>query len=186
MPLQCHPKQCADKHLRPSTARSDTVAFILPSRSAAVSVRILHDFLRVRSRSISGSLLHWRISGGSKTFPEQSQTRVVVDSHRGLAAQRRFACRVLPSASIGRGNVRALAQRRHADALPRPPGRQCAAAADERPLPVMVAGWQAPRVRARRQRLRDPYRRPRPEADPRRTPQSGSGSQIERSSHSKK
>src|SRR5205823_2120086 len=78
-----------------------------------VSVRILHDFLRVRSRSISGSLLHWRISGGSKTFPEQSQTRVVVDSHRGLAAQRRFACRVLPSASIGRGDVRALAQRAH-------------------------------------------------------------------------
>ena len=89
------------------------VRFILPSCCRAVSVRILHDFLRVRSRSISGSLLHWRISGGSKTFPEQSQTRVVVDSHRGLAAQRRFACRVLPSASIGRGNVRALAQRAH-------------------------------------------------------------------------
>jgi len=31
VPLQCHPKPCADKHLRPSTARSDTVAFILPS-----------------------------------------------------------------------------------------------------------------------------------------------------------
>ena len=30
VPLQCHPKQCADKHLRPPTARSDTVAFILP------------------------------------------------------------------------------------------------------------------------------------------------------------
>src|SRR5439155_14921455 len=87
--------------------------FSLAVRGSYVSVRILHDFLRVRSRSISGSLLHWRISGGSKTFPEQSQTRVVVDSHRGLAAQRRFACRVLPSASIGRGNVRALAQRAH-------------------------------------------------------------------------
>ena len=31
VPLQCHPKQCADKHLRPPTARNDTVAFILPS-----------------------------------------------------------------------------------------------------------------------------------------------------------
>src|SRR5882762_200439 len=31
VPLQCHPKQCADKHLRPPTAQSDTVAFILPS-----------------------------------------------------------------------------------------------------------------------------------------------------------
>jgi hypothetical protein len=35
VPLQCHPKQCADKHLRPSTARGDTVAFILPSKPAA-------------------------------------------------------------------------------------------------------------------------------------------------------
>ena len=31
VPLQCHSKQCANKHLRPPTARSDTVAFILPS-----------------------------------------------------------------------------------------------------------------------------------------------------------
>ena len=28
VPLQCHPKQCAAKHLRPLTVRSDTVAFI--------------------------------------------------------------------------------------------------------------------------------------------------------------
>jgi hypothetical protein len=35
-----------------------------------VSVRILHGFPRVHCRSISGSLLHWRISGGSETFPE--------------------------------------------------------------------------------------------------------------------
>src|SRR5450432_4091474 len=52
---------------------------------APVTVRFLHDFPRVCSRSISGSLLLWRISGGSKTFPEQGQTRVVVDSHRGVA-----------------------------------------------------------------------------------------------------
>jgi len=29
LPLQCHPKQCADKHLRPPAARSDIVAFFL-------------------------------------------------------------------------------------------------------------------------------------------------------------
>src|SRR5437899_7121298 len=84
-----------------------------PASRPLVSVRFLRDFSKVCSRSISGSLLQRRISGGSKTFPEQSQTRVVVDSRRGVAAQRRFACRVLPSASIGRGNVRALAQRAH-------------------------------------------------------------------------
>lgn len=28
VPLQCHPKQCADKHLRPPTARSDIVAYL--------------------------------------------------------------------------------------------------------------------------------------------------------------
>src|SRR5258708_34875721 len=33
VPLQCHPKQCADKHLPTPTARSDTVAFILPSKT---------------------------------------------------------------------------------------------------------------------------------------------------------
>jgi hypothetical protein len=38
VPLQCHPKQCADKHLRPPTARSDTVAFILPSSLSAMNV----------------------------------------------------------------------------------------------------------------------------------------------------
>ena len=31
VPLQCHPNQCADKHLPPPTAPSDIVAFILPS-----------------------------------------------------------------------------------------------------------------------------------------------------------
>jgi hypothetical protein len=31
VPLQCHPRQRADKRLRPPTARSDIVAFILPS-----------------------------------------------------------------------------------------------------------------------------------------------------------
>ena len=31
VPLQCHSKQCVNRHLRPPTARSDTVAFILPS-----------------------------------------------------------------------------------------------------------------------------------------------------------
>ncbi|MET3907833.1 hypothetical protein ABID59_002174 [Bradyrhizobium sp. S3.3.6] len=45
----------------------------LPNR-AGVSVRFLHIFLLVRCRSISGSLLLWRFSGGTETLPEQSAT----------------------------------------------------------------------------------------------------------------
>src|SRR5712692_11406732 len=78
-----------------------------------VSVRFLHDFPRVHCRSISGSLLHWRISGGSKTFPEQSQTRVVVDSHRGVAAQRLVAAPLLQDSPPHRHNIYTLAACHH-------------------------------------------------------------------------
>src|SRR5438105_11711298 len=39
VPLQRHPNQCPDKHLRPPTARSDIVAFILPSPSISPIAR---------------------------------------------------------------------------------------------------------------------------------------------------
>src|SRR6266852_7767646 len=65
-----------------------------------VSVRFLHDFPRVPCRSISDSLLHWRISGGSETFPEQSQARVVVDSPRSMAT-----CRSAVIAECTRHNI---------------------------------------------------------------------------------
>ena len=63
----------------PDVQLPDAYAVILAVILAVVSVRFLHDFSKVCSRSISGSLLQWRISGWSETYPEQGQTRVVVD-----------------------------------------------------------------------------------------------------------
>jgi hypothetical protein len=47
----------------------------------AVSVRFSHIELGVRWWSISGSFVHWRISGGIETFPEHSSAGVVVGPH---------------------------------------------------------------------------------------------------------
>jgi hypothetical protein len=95
-------KPMCRQHFATRGSRRTPVRFILPSLPrrhslVVVTVRILHVSSMMCSRSISGSLLQWRISGASQIFPEQSQTRVVVDSHRGVAARRRFASRILPS-----------------------------------------------------------------------------------------
>jgi hypothetical protein len=52
VPLQCYPKQCAGKGLRPPTARSDIVAFILPSD------------LRPSSRSVMSGIVDSGPEGG--------------------------------------------------------------------------------------------------------------------------
>jgi hypothetical protein len=67
--------------------------------SVLIHIRFLHDFPIVHCRSISGSLLHWRISGGSETFLERSEARVVVASHRGTAAQRSVIALLLRTTS---------------------------------------------------------------------------------------
>jgi hypothetical protein len=90
-----------------------------------VSVRFLHDFPRVHCRSISGSLLHWRISGGSETFPEQSQARVVIDSHRGMAAQRSVAAPLLPDSPPHGHNIYTLAARDHGRRSGQNPRAKC-------------------------------------------------------------
>ena len=78
-------KQCADKHLGTKFRQRGISLYLAVTPRPLVSVRFLHDFSKVCSRSISGSLLQWKVSGGSKTFPEQSQTRV----------QRTWSCRDL-------------------------------------------------------------------------------------------
>src|SRR6266851_1160765 len=80
---------------------------------------------RVHCRSISGSLLHWRISGGSETFPEQSQARVVVDSHRGMAAQRSVAAPLLPDSPPHGHNIYTLAARDHGRRSGQNPRAKC-------------------------------------------------------------
>jgi hypothetical protein len=45
--------------------------FYLAVRGRRVTVRSLHSSSVVRFRTISGSLRHWRISGGFETLPEQ-------------------------------------------------------------------------------------------------------------------
>src|SRR4051794_33586962 len=63
--------------------------------------------------------------------------------------------------------LRATWESREAGDLPRATKRTGGAEADAGLLAVVVARQQAPRVRPRRQRLRDPRRRPRPPAHPR-------------------
>jgi hypothetical protein len=106
---------CRQKLRDEVPAARNLVLSCLPNRAykVNVSVRFLHDFPRVHCRSISGSLLHWRISGGSETFPEQSQAAVVVDSHRSMATQRLVAAPLLPNASPHRHNIYPLAARDH-------------------------------------------------------------------------
>src|SRR5258708_28968105 len=85
-------------------------AFILPSVapvSSVVSVRILHDFLRVRCRSKSGSLVHGRISGGISVLGKSAQPLLVV-ARRGMASKRNDARGLLPPARAVDQDVRTL------------------------------------------------------------------------------
>src|SRR5260221_14448246 len=63
----------------------------------SVSVRILHDFLRVRCRSKSGSLVHGRISGGISVLGKSAQP-LLVAARRGMASKRNGAPGLLPPA----------------------------------------------------------------------------------------
>src|SRR4030088_648737 len=72
-----------------------------------VSVRILHDFLRVRCRSKSGSLVHGRISGGISVLGKSAQPLLVV-ARRGMASKRNGARGLLPPARAVDQDVRTL------------------------------------------------------------------------------
>jgi hypothetical protein len=61
VPLQCHPKQCADRHLRPPTARSDIVAFILPSICS--------------SKTTSAAKGHWSLLNFAPAAPDRVNPR---------------------------------------------------------------------------------------------------------------
>jgi hypothetical protein len=67
VPLQCHPKQCADKHLRLSTARSDTVAFILPSFGRGIFAgSAIFSLLRNHASRVRGCAIRPRAARASK------------------------------------------------------------------------------------------------------------------------
>jgi hypothetical protein len=67
VPLQCHPKQCADKHLRLSTARSDTVAFILPSLGRGIFAgSAIFSLLRNHASRVRGCAIRPRAARASK------------------------------------------------------------------------------------------------------------------------
>src|SRR5713226_9833577 len=72
-----------------------------------VSVRILHDFLRVRCRSKSGSLVHGRISGGISVLGKSAQP-LLVAARRGMASKRNGARGLLPPARAVDQDVRTL------------------------------------------------------------------------------
>lgn len=75
-----------------------------------VSVRASHSSLGGVWRGISGSFVHWRISGGIETFREQGAPRMVVDPHRGVATERLVAAPLLSTSSSDRDDVLALAE----------------------------------------------------------------------------
>ena len=118
-------KQRADKHLGPKVRQRGNPLYLAVPGRPWVSVRILHGFLRVHCRSISGSLLHWRISGWPETFPEQGQTRVVVDSHRGVATQQFVAAPLLSDSPPHRHAIYTLAARDHGRGSRQNPRAKC-------------------------------------------------------------
>src|SRR5262245_44012312 len=65
----------------------------------------------MQSRTISGSFVAWRISGGVKTFPEQGAWFLLVGARPSMASERCDAHRILPSASPQQEHVRPLAER---------------------------------------------------------------------------
>src|ERR1700704_2444441 len=100
------PKQCADKHLGTKFRKRGNPLY-LAIHSWSVSVRILHDFLRVRCRSKSGSLVHGRISGGISVLGKSAQPLLVV-ARRGMASKRNGARGLLPPARAVDQDVRTL------------------------------------------------------------------------------
>jgi len=62
-----------------------------------VSVRTLHDFLKVQRRSISGSLVHGRIFGGISVLGKSTQP-LLVAARRGVASKRDGSHGLLPPA----------------------------------------------------------------------------------------
>src|SRR5271168_1356395 len=61
-----------------------------------VSVRVLHIFLIFCSRSISASLLQWRISDGASSFLGKGRQPVLVEPCCGLVSKRAGRGTLLP------------------------------------------------------------------------------------------
>jgi hypothetical protein len=106
-----------------------------------VSVRILHDFPRVRCRSKSGSLVHGRTSGGIPVLGKSAQPLLVV-ARRGMASKRNGARGLLPPARAVDQDVRTLDEA--SDQQGRSP-RTCevpAGFASARATPAVREEWQ--------------------------------------------
>lgn len=125
-----------DKPLRPEGASEPQFALSCRQTQTRVTVRVPHILRIFCSRSISGSLLQWRNSGGSETFPEQGQARMVVDSPRrpgNVAAFRARRIAVSIDWTMGRshaGSRSSLARKLHANS--RNIRRSCAARSAEK------------------------------------------------------
>ena len=63
---------------------------------SGVTVRVLHIFLIFCSRSISASLLQWRISDGASPFLGKGRQRVLVEPCCGLVSKRAGRGTLLP------------------------------------------------------------------------------------------
>src|SRR5688500_3583783 len=72
-------------------------AFYLAVGRSGVTVRFSHIIRQVHCRSISGSFMHGRISGGVETLPEQGTPGMVVGARRGMATERLVAAPLLRS-----------------------------------------------------------------------------------------
>src|SRR6266704_3562770 len=95
-----------------------------------VSVRILHVFRIFCSRSISGSLLRWRISDGTSPFLGKGQQSVLVRTCCGLVSKRSGRGGLLPPARSFADNVDAVGA---PSAEPRRSAQACGKLAEIRP-----------------------------------------------------
>src|SRR5271167_1827683 len=78
-----------------SDARTKFALSCRPNR-AFVTVRVLHIFLIFCSRSISASLLQWRISDGASSFLGKGRQPVLVEPCCGLVSKRAGRGALLP------------------------------------------------------------------------------------------
>src|SRR5882724_3777038 len=91
----CAKTMCRQK-LRNEVPAAGKPALSCPPRLVCVTVRVLHIFLIFCSRSISASLLQWRISDGASSFLGKGRQPVLVEPCCGLVWKRAGRGALLP------------------------------------------------------------------------------------------
>src|SRR5271168_5359360 len=90
------PKTMCRQKLRNKVPEAGKPALSCDPSTVTVSVRVLHIFLIFCSRSISASLLQWRISDGASSFLVKGRQPVLVEPCCGLVSKRAGRGTLLP------------------------------------------------------------------------------------------